>query len=224
MFIAVIPCAGMGKRMGKEIPKQFLSLKGIPLFIYTLKVFEDHPHCKGIHLVVPKDFKNFVTEAITKFALKRVLNIHEGGSTRQESVYNGLKDIIDKEEIILVHDGVRPLVDSKIITEVYKATLKWGAAIPVIPVRDALIEGYEGWMQRPINREGLYLVQTPQGIKFSILKDCLEKALREGLFFPDESSLLFHYGYKVRLVEGSLNNFKITYPEDLVLAEKLISI
>ncbi|MCS7150486.1 MAG: 2-C-methyl-D-erythritol 4-phosphate cytidylyltransferase [Caldimicrobium sp.] len=223
MFRALIPCAGVGERMGAGKPKQFLTLKGIPIFVHTLRAFEFHPLCAGIYLVVHKDYLAFVEKNLYEFGVKKIETIVEGGPTRQESVYNGLRQMDSNEGIVLVHDAVRPLVEERIITNVYLEALNFSAAIPVIPVRDAIIKESDGYLGEPLSREGLFLVQTPQGAKSSILMECMERAKIDGLNFPDEGSLLHHYGYRIKLVEGSSLNIKITYPQDLLLAERLLS-
>lgn len=223
MFKALIPCAGVGERMAAGMPKQFLTLRGIPIFIHTLRAFELHPQCTGIYLVVHRDYLGFVEKTLYEFGVKKIETIVEGGATRQESVYNGLRQMDSSEGIVLVHDAVRPLVEERIITSVYIEALNFSAAIPVIPVRDAIIRASDGYLGEPLSREGLYLVQTPQGAKFSILMECMERAKIDGLNFPDEGSLLHHYGYRLKLVEGSSLNIKITYPQDLLLAERLLS-
>ncbi|MFN3568200.1 MAG: 2-C-methyl-D-erythritol 4-phosphate cytidylyltransferase, partial [Caldimicrobium sp.] len=141
---------------------------------------------------------------------------------RQETVYKVLLEAPEETELFLVHDAVRPLVSQDLISRVITAARKEVGVIPVLPVRDALIKGEEGYLQGPLDRTKVFQVQTPQAIAGQILKESLQKALKEGKIFPDEGSLLFHYGYKVKLVEGSVFNLKITYPEDLILAEKLI--
>lgn len=223
MITVVIPCAGRGERFGGSLPKQYQELKGIPLFIRTLKVFENHSECEAIVLSVEKEFLHYVEEKIKAFEIKKVYAITEGGKTRQESVYHGVLASPEKTEIFLVHDAVRPFVETALISQLIKEAKTSKAVVPALPVRDALIKVEMGILQNPVSREGLYLVQTPQAIQARILKECLEKAKKENLDFPDESSLLHHFGYEVKIVPGSIFNIKITYPEDFILAERLIS-
>lgn len=223
MFRVIIPASGRGERVGASIPKQYLPLKGIPLFIHTLRVFERHPLCEGIILVLREEFFSYAKEQIESFGLRKVLSLVKGGSFRQESVYNGVLACSSWKGILLVHDVVRPFVSEELITKVYEAARLFGVALPAIPVRDALIRGDGETLFEPLNREGLYQVQTPQGAKIDLLREALERAKEDGLIFPDEGSLLYHYGYKVKIVSGSFINFKITYPEDFLLAERLIS-
>lgn len=225
MFSAIIPASGRGERFGSEIPKQFLLLGGRPLFLYPVSIFAENPLCERIILVTREDFFDFVEYWLDEVKLKEKVHLVCGGDNRQESVYKGVLEAVNScnSDILLIHDAVRPFVTEPLIMAIYEKTLERGIAIPVIPVRDALVRIEEGRYTAPVSREDLFLVQTPQGAKASSLKTALEKALQMGLIFPDEASLLHYFGYEIALVEGSYFNFKITYPEDLVLAEKLIS-
>lgn len=223
MVTVLIPCAGKGVRMGGEIPKQYQKLAGIPLFVHTLLVFERHPECDNLILAIDPAFEDFVKSALEKYQIKKVRALAKGGKTRQESVYQAMLKAKEETELFLVHDAVRPFVSEELISAIIEETRLSGAAIPVIPVRDALVRGREGYLEAPLSREGLYLVQTPQAVKASLLKETLERAIKEGLDFPDESSLLHYYGYSVKLLQGSVLNIKITYPEDFLLAERLLS-
>jgi 2-C-methyl-D-erythritol 4-phosphate cytidylyltransferase len=223
MVSVLIPCAGKGLRLKAELPKQFLPLKGIPLFIRTLKIFDNHSHCSSIILSVSQDFKQYIKETLLKYSIKKVYAITEGGETRQESVYRALLASPKETEIFLIHDAVRPFVSSDLITKIIEETRIHSAVIPAIPVRDALIKVQDDFLKRAISREGLYLVQTPQGVRATLLRETMERAFQEGLTFPDEGSLLQYYGHQVKVISGSFLNFKITYPEDFLLAEKLIS-
>ncbi len=223
MVTVIVPCAGKGERFGGGLPKQYQELKGIPLFIRTLSVFEKHPDCKAIVLSVEKDFIEYVKGKIKEFGLKKIYAISEGGKTRQESVYRGVMVSPSETEVFLVHDAVRPFVNETLISQLIEQVRVFQAVIPAIPVRDALIKAEESFLKSSLSRDRVYLVQTPQAIKAKILKDCLHRAIRDGLDFPDESSLLHHYGQKVKIIHGSVFNLKITYPEDFLLAERLIS-
>jgi len=222
MIVAIIPSAGKGERLKAEKPKQFLEIKGVPLFIYTLLKFEKHPEVEGIVISVSPKYIKFTEKLVSSFGLKKVLEIVEGGKTRQESVFYGVKASPPQTKIFLVHDAVRPFVSLNLISKIIKTTKIFGASVPAIPVRDTLNKVIDEKVVENIERTNLFCIQTPQGVKAEILKNVLEIAQKENLVFPDESSLLLHYGYKVKITEGSFINFKITYPEDFFLAEKLI--
>lgn len=224
MFTAIIPASGRGERFGGETPKQFLPLKGRPLFLYTLLVFAKHPLCEAIILVIREEYFDFVEFWLSSAELSGKVYLVTGGETRQESVYQGVREAHQKGyEVVLIHDAVRPLVTESLITAIYEKTLEKGVAIPVIPVRDALVRIEGEKYSAPLSRENLFLVQTPQGARTSILKSALEWANAQRKIFADEGSLLHSYGQEIAIVPGLLMNFKITYPEDLILAERLIA-
>ncbi|MFN3505225.1 MAG: 2-C-methyl-D-erythritol 4-phosphate cytidylyltransferase [Caldimicrobium sp.] len=223
MITVIIPCAGKGERFKNSLPKQYHPLKGIPIFIRTILAFETHPLCNFILLGVTSSYLDYVKDIIKSYNLKKIYKIVVGGETRQETVYKTLLEAPIETKIFLVHDAVRPLVSQELISKIISASEKEIGVVPVLPVRDALIKGDNDYLQEPLERRKVFQVQTPQAISAKILKECLEKALEEGKIFPDEGSLLHHYGYRVKLVEGSIFNFKITFPEDLILAENLIT-
>ncbi|HEA84122.1 MAG TPA: 2-C-methyl-D-erythritol 4-phosphate cytidylyltransferase [Thermodesulfobacterium geofontis] len=222
MVVAVIPSAGKGERMKANKPKQFLEIKGTPLLIHTLLKFEKHPQVDAVILSVSNEFINLTKKLVSSYNLKKVLKIVEGGKTRQESVFNGVKASPSETEIFLIHDAVRPFISSDLIGKIIKTAKDFGTGIPAIPVRDTLNKVSKEEIIENIDRTGLFCIQTPQGIRADILKDLLEKAQREKLVFSDESTLLLHYGYKAKIVEGSFLNFKITYPEDYELAKSFV--
>ncbi len=223
MITVLIPSAGKGIRFGDNLPKQYHPLKGIPILIWTLKVFEKHPLCSKVVLAVSKEVQDYVRELLSEYQIKKVEAIVEGGQIRQESVYKAMLASPKETKIFLVHDAVRPLLSSDLIIKVIKNLEGYSAVVPAIPVRDALIKVKDTFLEHSLLREGIYLVQTPQAIRADILKTTLTQAIREGLEFLDEGSLVHHFGYKVKIIEGSPLNIKITYPEDLLLAEKLLS-
>ncbi len=223
MITVIIPCAGKGERFGKELPKQFLPLRGVPIFLRTLLAFEKHPQCDLIILGINNAFKEYVYELLKERPFKKLYKIIEGGETRQETVFKALLEAPEETEIFLIHDAVRPLVEEELITKVIEGVKIENAVIPGILVRDALVREEEGYIREPLDRTKVYQVQTPQAFRASLLREAINRATAEGLIFPDEGSLLHYYGYKVKIIGGSFLNFKITYPEDFLLAEKLIS-
>jgi len=222
MITLLLPAAGIGKRIGGKVPKQFISLRAKPLFIHTLLAFENHPLINSIIITTREEYIPFVKRCLKENGIKKVLSVAKGGETRQESVYNALKHAPASTELFLVHDAVRPFVSKQLISRVIEKAKKYGSAIPAIPVRDTLIQAERGKVCKKLEREGAFLVQTPQGFRAEVLRECLEKAKKEGLLFTDEGTLLLHYKKEVYLVEGDPLNFKITYPQDLLLAERLI--
>lgn len=222
MIVTVIPAAGEGKRMGLSLPKQFFPVNGVPLIVYTLEVFENHPQVDEIIVATSSNYLKSLENLISQQGFKKVKKVVFGGQTRQASVWAGVKIASESAEVFLVHDAVRPFISKHLINKVIEATLKYQAAIPAIPVRDTLAEEGNGWLKKNLSRESLYHIQTPQGVKAEILRKCLEIAEKKNLIFPDESSLLLYFGYSVKMVKGSFLNFKITYLEDLLLVQKLL--
>jgi 2-C-methyl-D-erythritol 4-phosphate cytidylyltransferase len=216
---AIILAAGKGIRMGEEIPKQFLPLKAKPVLWHTLYAFEKSGLIDEIILVINKDWSQ-EAKNIAKGFLK-VKKISFGGKTRQDSVWAGLKTI-DKADILLIHDGVRPFVSEKLIKNVIKGAKELGAVVPAIPVKETikLVEGEV--IKKTINRNGLYLAQTPQGFKYHILKAAYLKAQKKGKCFSDDASLLEKEGINVYITSGESQNIKITTQSDLKWAEMLI--
>ncbi len=222
MITLLVPAAGIGKRMGKEVPKQFLFLKDKPLFVHTLSIFEKHPLVNSIVIATREEYIPFVEKELLKAGIKKVVSVVKGGETRQDSVYQALKHAPSSTEIFLVHDAVRPFVSFSLIERVIQGVKKHGSAIPALPVRDTMVRAKEGKIYKKLERENAFLVQTPQGFRAEILRECLEKAQKDGLLFTDEGTLLLHYQKEVHIVEGEPMNLKITYPQDFLLAEHLI--
>jgi 2-C-methyl-D-erythritol 4-phosphate cytidylyltransferase len=222
MITAILACGGKGERFGWDLPKQFLPLAGLPIYLHSLLFFERHPKIDKIVIVCPKDYVKRVEEEVKEHTLTKVFSIVHGGGTRQESVFNGVKASPVETQYFLVHDAVRPCLSQSLLDRVIERMLAKGAVIPVIPCSDSLVRFEEEQVVTPVDRTSLYLVQTPQGIKSEYLRACLERAEKEGKVFPDEGSLLHFYGYEVFTVLGEITNLKITYPQDFELAEILI--
>lgn len=216
--IAVIVAGGSGIRMGNDLPKQFLLLKGKPVLYYTLNTFLNAYPDMEVILVLPQDYTDMGQEIIDAYFDKDRIRIAMGGSTRFESVKNGLK-LVDKEAVIFVHDAVRCLVSAALIQRCYEAALKTGTAIPVIKSNDSLrILTEDG--NDAIDRERIVLVQTPQTFHSKILIPAFHIDYKDK--FTDEATVVEAFGMKVSLVEGEAGNIKITHPVDLIMAESLM--
>ena len=219
---AIIPAAGSGSRMKLDHPKQFHMLAGSPLLIHTVRAFLLNPNIGRCIVVVPADWLETTRALFAQYGLdQKTLAITAGGRRRQDSVQAGLKLLDDSTDIVLVHDGARPLVSQDLIDRCYQAAREHGAAIAAVPVKDTLKKAGTGqYVAATIDRHRLWQAQTPQAVQ----RILLEKAYREsdGEDVTDESSLLEQAGIPVFLVEGSETNLKITRPEDLLLAEKIM--
>jgi 2-C-methyl-D-erythritol 4-phosphate cytidylyltransferase len=215
---AVIVAGGQGTRMGTAVPKQFLDLNGKPILHHTIRAFAHAIPGIQIVLVLPSHQISYAQMVLQSFPERIDLTIVPGGETRFHSVKNGLKDI-PEDAVVMVHDGVRPLVSAELIQRCYQQALEKGSAIPAIAVTDSMrLVTKEG--SEPVERSQLRIIQTPQTFRASILLSAMQQAYDEG--FTDEATVVEAYGKEVFLIEGEKSNIKITTPEDMVVAEALI--
>lgn len=219
--VSVILAGGKGKRMGAEVSKQFIEINGKPIIYYTLKAFEE---CKGIDeiiLVLPKDeIDYFKREIEPRFDFK-ISKIIEGGKERQDSVYNALNSIEDCD-IVLIHDGARPFVSDRIITEGINFAKEFKAVAPGVMPKDTIkVKDDYGISEQTLNREKLVAVQTPQIFDYNLILSCHEKVKLQNMGVTDDTMVVEAFGNKVFLYDGEYTNIKITTPEDLVLGEYL---
>lgn len=216
---AIIPAAGQGNRMGGPVPKQFLLLKGRPILSFAIDAFEKSGIVDSVVLVTPA---RELAEARETW-LRRggiVRQVVVGGEKRQDSVYNGLQVLDADTEIVVVHDGVRPFVTPEMIRETAESAARHGACIVAIPVNDTIKQATaNGFVERTVDRHGLWRVQTPQAFRYEVLKEAFDKAAADSFYGTDEGSLIEYLGREVKIVCGSEMNLKITRPEDLVLGE-----
>ncbi len=216
---ALVVAGGRGSRMGAEIPKQFLLLKGLPVLMHTLKAFRS---IDDIHLilVLPEDQIMYWNQLCAKHNFSLPHQIVAGGETRFQSVKNGLQSISDSEALVAIHDGVRPLVSIDIIKESYKLAQQVGNALTIIPLKDSIrMQTDKGSVS--VNRSDYFLVQTPQTFRLSEIKTAYENA-PELNTFTDDASVIEAIGAEIHLVQGDYKNIKITTPEDLLFAEALL--
>lgn len=215
---AVIVAGGSGKRMGTEIPKQFLLLNGKPVLYYTIEAFLKAFAEIKIILVLPEEHLELGKEIVDGYFDAKQIQITQGGETRFHSVSNGLK-LIKEESIIFVHDGVRCLVSDELIHRCFHTAMETGSAVPVIDCKDSVrmitADGNE-----PVDRTKLKLVQTPQTFHSKILLPAFAIDYKER--FTDEANVVEAFGLKVTLVQGEDTNIKITNPVDLLIAENIL--
>lgn len=215
---AVIAAAGSGERMKGNMLKQFLPIKGKPLLAHTIQKFEDCDEVDEMVVVVPRGEVAYCqNEIVDKYGFEKVIRCVEGDEERQGSVYNGLNAVCG--EIVCVHDGVRPAVSKKLVSECLSAARSFGAAIAGVPVRNTVKRVEGGVVVATLNRSELWEVQTPQAFKRELLVRAFEEALKDGFSGTDESSLVERLGVKVHMVMGSYDNIKITSSEDLKVLE-----
>lgn len=221
---ALIPAAGMGKRMGAGINKQYLRLAGKPILAHTLAVFQAAVCVDQIYLIIPEDEIAYCREnVVERFGFGKVRRIVAGGSERQHSVLNGLRAMeVSGDEIVMIHDGVRPFIPEAIITQSVVTAREADGALVAVPVKDTVKIVRDGLVLETPPREALWLAQTPQAFRYGIIRQAHEEAHATGWLGTDDASLVERRGGAVRIVPGVYGNFKITTPEDLVLAEAFL--
>lgn len=237
--IAIIPAAGLGTRMaaaetaprsavGKGPSKQFAELNGVPILVHTLRKFAASPRIAEIYVALRKAEGDNFRPRLEGERLGKKVHLVEGGEHRQQSVANALSRVhAAPDDIILVHDAVRPLVDEEIIENVIQGAEKHGAAIAAVPAVDTVKQversAENAIITATVPRERVVLAQTPQGFRFSVLKKAFDEAGADGFVGTDEASLVERSGHAVAVVMGSARNLKITTPADLELAEFYMS-
>jgi 2-C-methyl-D-erythritol 4-phosphate cytidylyltransferase len=223
---ALIPAAGMGKRMGASINKQYLQLAGKPIVAHTLEVFQRCPSIDGIILVIPEDEIPYCRrEVVEKYHLTKVRAIVAGGTERQHSVRNGLIELqnyASADDIVLIHDGVRPFIDELILQKTIATAATGIGALVAVQTKDTIKIVQNGTVVSTPERSGLWQAQTPQAFPFDQIFRAHSQAAHDAFLGTDDCSLLEHCGGTVRIVPGSYRNIKITTPEDLVLAEAFL--
>jgi len=210
----------MGRRLGGELPKQFQNLRGQPVVAHTLKKLEQCGAIDEIVLVVGPEWLGYATDLAGEFC--KIVHIVAGGMKRQDSVYAGLKKLHAAVDVVVVHDAVRPFVSAGKIMSVIQAASESGAAILAIRPRDTVKRVVDGLVQETLDRESLWLVQTPQAFKRGLLMAAYADAFADGVYKTDEAALVERIGQPVRIVEGDEANFKITMPGDFAIAEKML--
>lgn len=223
---AVIPAAGIGSRMGDGVAKQFRILAGMPLVSRTLAVLETVEEIHRVVVVVAADeVQGFAEQFIESHGLTKVHSVVVGGDQRQDSVAAGVRRAMDQGAAwIVVHDAVRPLVSREVFGRVLAAAQGCGAAAAGWPAQDTIKQtNAVGQVQATLDREQLWLVQTPQAFEARALAQAQRQATEEGFLATDEAGLIEHYGGEVRMVKGEAHNLKITTPDDMRLAQGLIS-
>lgn len=232
MVFALIFAGGIGQRMrGSSKPKQFLELNSKPIIIHTIEHFERCPEIDGIIVVCHKDWINYLKNKLDDFHIEKVKKIVPGGSSGEQSIRNGLFSIRDsiqgemEDAIVLIHDGVRPLINQKLIMDNIEAVRKFGSAVTIVPAIETIIETNDrNAIVQILDRSHCRLARAPQSF---YLKDILEahnKAITENLSeMVDSASLMQHYGAELHTVEGPIENIKITTPMDYYLFRAIVA-
>lgn len=225
----VLLAGGVGKRMGTSIPKQFLEVNGKPIIVYSIENFQRNDKIDSIVVVCIKDWIEKVNELIEKYNLTKVRWVIEGGDTGHDSIRNGvffLKNKVEPDDFIIVHDAVRPILPQKAIDEVIRVAHEKGNASSSIACHPPIVytEDFESGIT-DVDREHVMLTASPQAFKYSLALKCYEQAEKENFHNSTfTSSLLIHFGERVYFAKGTTNNIKITQKEDLALFKALLTL
>ncbi|ALC83309.1 MULTISPECIES: 2-C-methyl-D-erythritol 4-phosphate cytidylyltransferase [Bacillus] len=220
-FVVVVPAAGQGKRMKAGRNKQFIDIMGSPVIAHTLRVFDEHPNCRQIILAVSKEDRPLFREVLDKELFSTPIHMVDGGTERQQSVYEGLK-AVNHIDMVLIHDGARPFITHTQINRLIKEAAGSGAAVVAVPVKDTIKRVKDHTVIETIDRASLWAVQTPQAFRLSLIKEAHRRAEKEGWIATDDASLAEKIGIKVSVIEGSYTNIKLTTPDDLLVAKAII--
>ncbi len=233
-IVAVVPAAGLGKRFGQERNKSLYELSGKPLIIWVLEALEAVPEITEIIPVLKGDDLKTGAGLIENSGISKIKKIAPGGKERQDSVYNGLKMLEDNTSIVIVHDGARPFAGSDLIRRAITELEGFDGVVAGVPVKDTIKQARTGKtkeqgatsrdiiVQKTLERGTLWAIQTPQVFYFKKLREAHKKARSENYYATDDAALIEKYGGKVKIIEGSFGNIKITTPEDIAIAEALI--
>lgn len=224
-IVALVPAAGMGKRMGAGgVNKPFLRIGDKPILAETLLRLESSTEISDIYVIVSKEAEDRCREDIVRqYNLKKVTKIVIGGVERQDSVKNGLDAIESRCDVVMIHDGIRPFVTPELIDESILETWKYGATVVAVPVKETVkTVSYDREILETLDRNKLWLAQTPQTFKYDIIKKAYENAFENGIYGTDDSALVELLGIKIRIITGFYENIKITTPEDLVIAKAFL--
>lgn len=220
---AIILAAGKGTRMGGEEGKAFLPLLGKPLVAWTLLVFESSPEIQEIIVVVPPGQENdFQKKILFPYNISKA-KIVSGGAERQDSLWNGFVEIHAPCNVVVIHDGARPLLDRETLKKALDAAEHDGASVVAVPVKDTIKIGDEKKMViKTLDRNILWAAQTPQAYQYPIIKEALEKAKEDAFYSTDDSSLVERMNVPVRIIPGSYENIKVTTPDDVIFGETIL--
>lgn len=230
MNYALIFAGGVGSRMNsKARPKQFLEIHGKPILIHTIEHFELHPDIDSVCLVIVKEWIDYAKKLIEKFNLKKVKWVVPGGSSALESQFLGLQamktdETITDEDIVLIHDGVRPLINEQVITDCIEGVKQYGSAVTVAPAIETIIRADEsGIIKDTFPRAECKLARAPQSFLFNEIMVAHQKAKEEGKYdYIDSTSLLLHFNKKIHTVIGPSENIKVTNPADFYICRALL--
>ncbi|MCM0582058.1 2-C-methyl-D-erythritol 4-phosphate cytidylyltransferase [Weissella diestrammenae] len=224
MITAVIIAGGSGKRMGQNIPKQFITINDKPIIIYTLESFENHPLIDEVLVVVKQGWEETLLSYLEKYQLSKVNHVIAGGDTGQQSINHAvqfLKPISNPDDIIVIHDGIRPLVDDFVLSDVIVKAQTYGNAVSSLPYNEQIfIKDTDDTTSKYIDRNTLRRVMTPQAYHFEQLSNSYDEAIAKNIGMSDSSytnTMMADLGHTLNFAAGSEKNIKLTTPDDLEL-------
>ncbi|WP_026652333.1 IspD/TarI family cytidylyltransferase [Butyrivibrio proteoclasticus] len=225
--VALIIAGGTGARMHQDIPKQFLTVNEKPVIVYTLEAFQNHPEIDSIAVVCVEGWEQMVTAYAKQFNITKLEHIVNGGENGQGSIRNGvyeLEKFFDKDDIVLIHDAIRPMVSAEIISDCIMKTKQFGNAITAIPCAEAMLTTEDGESSNEsYSRDHLKRTQTPQGFKIGEICDAHREALEKGITASVAScTLMIELGKKVYFSQGSEKNIKLTTVDDIDIFKALL--
>lgn len=227
MNIAIVLAAGKSERLNEiNIPKQLYVINQVPLFMYSVLTFESLEEIDEIYLVTNEECLPIIEQYLKQFTIKKIKGVLMGGETRQESVYQALKHLktnAKNDDIVLIHDAARPLIEKNTILENIKSAKKYDAVTTAIKVKDSLFDGSDELVGNVVDRSHLYQAQTPQSFRYSLIKRAHEFALENGIQATDDSALVKKLGYNIHIVNGTTTNFKVTTIDDIRLLEMMVN-
>lgn len=220
-YEVVLPAAGSGKRMGAGQNKLFLELLEKPILIHTLEVFEQDENCTGIWLAVKSEERAVIQKMLANYGISKVKGLPDGGAERQHSVHACMKEM-EQVDIVLVHDAARPFITRDIIANLVQSANNFGAAIAGVRAKDTMKKVRNGIIEETVDRESLWMIQTPQAFRFDLIVEAEDVAEKVGFLGTDEAMLVERLGHEVHIVESNYENVKMTTKEDLLFGEAIL--
>jgi 2-C-methyl-D-erythritol 4-phosphate cytidylyltransferase len=229
--IAVIFAGGVGSRMNHpDGPKQFIQVDGNPIIIYTLEHFENHPDIDAIYIACLPERIEYMEKLAKEYNISKIAKVVEAGASAQESIYNGLQAAVEdknnhEDTCVLIHDGVRPIINNKLIRDNIESVHKYGSAISAIRAYETVARSFDGdTVEKVEHRDHMYVLQAPQSFRLYDIYEAHNKSIREGMMgkFIDQAHMMNRYSHDLHMIEGFRGNVKITVPIDLTYFKFLV--
>jgi len=229
MNIAAIFAGGIGSRVtASTLPKQFLQIHGTPLIVHTINHFQYHPEIDGVAVSILPEWRDHFSQLVARYNLTKVKWIVDGGATGQESRHAALRAIAldcPDDTVVLLHDGVRPLINAELISDNIRTVTQFGAAVTTTKANETIVSSHEQAIDTVMPREHLYIAQAPQSLRLQTGMDVYDRAVAEGENNSiDTASLLQRYGHTIYRVDGPPSNIKITTVEDFYICRALFDV